>query len=186
MSSAQIGQRTGITSGQVRKDLSYFGEFGKPGLGYLLEPLLDRLRHILQLQEERRLVIVGAGNLGSALAGYGGFKESGFRVAAIFDDNYNKIGRRLWDYEILDVSRLPEVVAREQVEIGVITTPAEAAQEVANRMVEAGINVILNFAPARVQVPSPAVVRHVDLTRELEVLCFFLPRRAPAETALGS
>ena len=176
VSSAEIEKRTGISSGQVRKDLSYFGEFGKPGLGYAVEPLLDGLRQIMNLEQERRFVIVGAGNLGSALAGYGGFRESGFRLAAIFDNNYNKIGRKLWEHEILDIARLPEIIAEERVEIGLITTPAEAAQEVAVQMAQAGIKAILNFAPARIALPKPAVVRHVDLTRELEVLCYFLPR----------
>ena len=176
VSSAGMGERTGVPSAQVRKDLSYFGEFGKPGLGYAVEPLLAHLTGIMGLEKEQGVVIVGAGNLGTALAGYVGFPAMGFRVVAVFDNNYAKIGRRVWELEIQDVYSLPQVNRALGVEIGLITTPAEAAQEVAGIMVEAGIRGILNFTPGRVNVPEGIVARHVDLTRELEVLSFHLAR----------
>jgi len=176
ISSAGVEKRTGISAGQVRKDLSYFGEFGKPGLGYGVEALLARLSRIMQLDRPRKAVIVGAGNLGTALAGYQGFRSENFSVVAVFDNNLSKIGRRLWDLEISDVMELPRMAREQKVEIGIITTPAEAAQEVADLMAQGGIRAILNFAPTRIVSPPGTVVRNVDLTKELEVLCYYLPR----------
>lgn len=174
LSSAEIERRTGISSGQVRKDLSYFGEFGKPGRGYEVATLVGRLSGIMGLDREQPLLIVGAGNLGAALAGYPGFSQSGFQVVAIYDNNYSKIGRKIWDLEILDIQRLPELNREMKAKIGIIAIPASAAQEVADLMVEAGVKVILNFAPTRVAVPENIVVRNVDLTQELQILCYYL------------
>jgi len=175
LSSADIEVRTGISSGQVRKDLSYFGEFGKPGLGYAVTPLVNRLAGIMRLDREQKVMLVGAGNLGTALAGYQGLHDSGFRLVAIYDNNFSKIGRKIWDLEIQDAEMMPTLNAEMGVEIGIITTPAIAAQAVADRMVQSGVLVILNFAPTRVNVPKGVVVRNVDLTQELQILCFFLP-----------
>jgi len=175
LSSADIETRTGISSGQVRKDLSYFGEFGKPGLGYAVTSLIHRLSGIMRLDREQRVMIVGAGNLGTALAGYTGILHSDFHLVAIYDNNFSKIGRKIWDLEILDIEKMPTLNAEMDVRIGVITTPAAAAQEVADRMVASGVRVILNFAPARVNVPRDIVVRNVDLTQELQILCYYLP-----------
>jgi len=174
LSSAEIERRTGISSGQVRKDLSYFGEFGKPGRGYEVATLVEHLSSIMGLDREQPVLIVGAGNLGSALAGYPGFPQSGVQVVAIYDNNYSKIGRKIWDLEILDVQRLPELNREMKARIGVIATPAAAAREVADLMVEAGVKVILNFAPTRVAVPEGIVGRNVDMTQELQILCYYL------------
>jgi redox-sensing transcriptional repressor len=178
LSSADIEARTGISSGQVRKDLSYFGEFGKPGLGYAVTPLVNRLAHIMRLDREQPVMLVGAGNLGTALAGYSGFGESHFRLLAIYDNNYSKIGRKIWDLEIQDIERMPELNAAMGVQIGIITTPAAAAQTVADYMVRSGVRVILNFAPTRINVPKEVVVRNVDLTQELQILCYYLPENS--------
>lgn len=175
LSSADIEVRTGISSGQVRKDLSYFGEFGKPGLGYAVVPLVNRLARIMRLDREQPVMLVGAGNLGTALAGYSGLSESGFRLVAVYDNNFSKIGRRIWDLEILDIELMPELNAEMQVHIGIITTPAAGAQTVADLMVSSGVRVILNFAPTRVTVPKGLIVRNVDLTQELQILCYYLP-----------
>jgi len=175
MSSADIEQSTGISSGQVRKDLSYFGEFGKPGMGYSVAPLVARLSHIMRLDREQPVLIVGAGNLGTALAGYANFAASSFRVAAIYDNNFNKIGRKVWELEILDVQRMTEINREMNVRLGIIATPAGAAREVADMMVRSGVKAILNFAPVRLTAPEGAVVRNVDLTQELEILSYFLP-----------
>jgi len=175
LSSADIEARTGISSGQVRKDLSYFGEFGKPGLGYAVTPLVNRLAGIMRLDREQKVMLVGAGNLGTALAGYTGLYDSGFRLVAIYDNNFSKIGRKIWDLQIEDIERMMELNAAMGVEIGIITTPAAAAQEVADKMVASGVLVILNFAPTRINVPKGVVVRNVDLTQELQILCFYLP-----------
>jgi len=179
LSSANIEARTGISSGQVRKDLSYFGEFGKPGLGYAVTSLANRLARIMRLDHKQRVMIVGAGNLGTALAGYTGFQNSDFLLAAIFDNNFSKIGRRIWDLEILDVERMPELNTMLDIRIGMITTPAGAAQPVANMMVASGVRVILKVAPTRVSVPKNVVVRNVDLTQELQILCYYLPESDP-------
>jgi redox-sensing transcriptional repressor len=176
ISSAEIEQRAGISSGQIRKDLSYFGEFGKPGLGYAVGPLLARLSKIMGLDREQKVIIVGAGNLGSALAGYMGFAESGFRPAAIFDNDPKKVGKKLWQREIMDVDRLASFNAEAGIEIGIITTPASSAQHVCDLMAQAGVKGILNFAPVRLKPPPGVVVRNVDLSQELEVLSYLLPR----------
>lgn len=176
LSSADIELRTGISSGQVRKDLSYFGEFGKPGLGYGVEPLIERLSGIMRLHEEQPVMIVGAGNLGTALAGHTGFQLADFKLVAIYDNNFSKIGRRIWDLEILDIERMTEINAEMAVNIGIITTPAAAAQDVADCMVDSGVKVILNFSPTRITVPAGVTVRYVDLTQELQILCYYLPK----------
>lgn len=172
VSSAQMEARLGITSAQIRKDLSYFGEFGRPGIGYNVEHLLARLTEIMQLDREQRAVIVGAGNLGSALVGYLGFAHTPFRIVGIFDSNFSKIGRPLWSLEIGDVQQLPQTNQTLRATIGLVTVPAEAAQEVVNILVRAGIRAILNFAPAVVTVPAGVALRNVDLTRELEILSY--------------
>lgn len=174
ISSAVMERRCGVSAVQIRKDLSYFGEFGRPGIGYDVQHLLSRLTEIMNLDRQHRVVIVGAGNLGSALAGYSGFVLSPFQVVGIFDNNFNKIGRRLWNLEILDVHRLPEVNRELRANLGLIAVPAEAAQEAADLLIEAGIRALLNFAPRMIEVPSEVAIRYVDLTRELEVLCFYL------------
>ncbi len=175
LSSADIEVRTSISSGQVRKDLSYFGEFGKPGLGYAVAPLASRLASIMRLDRTQPVMLVGAGNLGTAIAGYSGLRESGFHLVAVYDNNFSKIGRRIWDLEIQDIERMPAINAEMGVQIGIIATPAPAGQDVADRMVSSGVRVILNFSPTRLSVPKEVVVRNVDLTQELQILCYYLP-----------
>jgi redox-sensing transcriptional repressor len=168
--------RLGITSAQIRKDLSHFGEFGRPGIGYDVQHLLGRLTEVMQLDREQRALIVGAGNLGAALVGYLGFADSPFRIVAIFDNNFSKIGRVLWNLEIQDVHRLSEINQGLRASIGLITVPGPAAQEVADIMVRSGIRAILNFAPAVVTVPLGVALRNVDVTRELEILSYWMKR----------
>ncbi len=168
--------RCGFMAVQIRKDLSYFGEFGKPGIGYNVEHLLERLTQIMHLDREHRVVIVGAGNLGAAVSGYSGFAGTPFHIVGIFDNNYAKIGRMLWELEIKDVQDLPELNKELRANIGVIAVPAAAAQEAADIIMKAGIRAILNFAPTFVSVPPEVALRNVDLTRQLEILCYHLPR----------
>ncbi len=175
-----MARRCGIAAVQIRKDLSHFGEFGRPGIGYEVQHLLARLTEIMNLDRQHRVVIVGAGNLGSALAGYSGFVLSPFRVVGIFDNNFSKIGRRLWHLEILDVARLPEVNKELEANIGLIAVPGEAAQDAADLLVRAGVRAILNFAPRMLEMPPGVALRNVDLTRELEVLCYYLDHSASA------
>ena len=174
ISSAEVERQTGINAAQFRKDLSYFGEFGKPGVGYNVLDLQNRIARILKIDREQRIILVGAGNLGSALVGYPGLKEHRFNLVAVFDNNYGKIGRPLWDLEILDVVRIPEINSGLRARIAILAVPAAAAQNVADTLVAAGIDAILNFAPVLLRVPEHVFVRNVSFLQELAVLSYHL------------
>ena len=174
ISSAAIEDATGIHATQFRKDLSYFGEFGRPGIGYDVSELRKRLAKILKVDHEQPVLLVGAGNLGSALVGYAGLPRHNFHIVAAFDNNPNKIGRPLWGLEILDVARLKEVNADLGAQIAIVTVPAGAAQSITDVLVEAGIKVILNFAPTTIRVPQGVFVRNVCFIQELAVLSYYL------------
>jgi redox-sensing transcriptional repressor len=174
ISSAEVERQTGINAAQFRKDLSYFGEFGKPGVGYNVSDLQSRIARILKIDREQRVILVGAGNLGSALVGYPGLKEHRFNLVAVFDNNYGKIGRPLWDLEILDVVRVKEVNQKLRARIAILAVPASAAQNVADLLVDAGVHAILNFAPVLLRVPDYVVVRNVSFLQELAVLSYHL------------
>jgi len=175
ISSAEVEQRTGINAAQFRKDLSYFGEFGRPGVGYKIDDLHARIAHILKLEHTQPVLLVGAGNLGSALVGYPALRAENFQIVAAFDNNYNKIGKQLWDLTIRDVSKLVDDNRELGARLAIIAVPASAAQEVAEMLVEAGVRNILNFAPAVLRLPPGVVVRNVDFVQELAVLSFHLP-----------
>jgi redox-sensing transcriptional repressor len=182
ISSHRLAERQGIASAQVRKDLSYFGSFGKRGLGYDVEHLRTTLRAILGLDKRWRVALVGAGHIGAALAAYRGFGRQGFDVAAVFDSDPARVGTVLAGHTVRDVAELGEVAALERIEIGVVATPAAAAQAVADALVRAGVRAILNFAPRNIAVPAGIHLRAVDLTLEFEVLSYGLrldevPRR---------
>lgn len=179
VSSGDLESRLHLSAALIRKDLAQFGELGTRGVGYDVGALVDRLIQILGLDRERVLVIVGAGNLGAALAGYLGFNSDSFRVAALFDNDPAKIGRRLGDLEILPPEALPGVVSRDEVDIGVLTVPVEAAQENYDLLAQAGVRAILNFAPVALKrnpdPGAPAIqVKNVDLRIHLEELSYFL------------
>lgn len=177
ISSDELAQRGGTTSAQVRKDLSFFGSFGKRGLGYSVPELLGRLREILGLGREWRVVIVGAGKIGAALSQYRGFAQRGFQIAAVYDSSRDKVGRR-WDGHVVrDMADFERDVARERPDIVVLATPAEAAQEVVERVVKAGIKAILNFAPLQLHVPADVALKTVNMAMELEGLSFALINR---------
>ena len=182
ISSADIEEATGIHAAQFRKDLSYFGEFGRPGIGYSIHDLRRRIARILKVEKEQPVLLVGAGNLGSALVAYSGLPRHNFHIVAAFDNNPNKIGRRLWDLEIMDVKRIQEVNEELKAEIAILCVPAAAAQSVTDRLVEAGIKVILNFAPTVIRVPEGIVVRNVCFIQELTVLAYHLSSE-PSESA---
>jgi redox-sensing transcriptional repressor len=180
VSSQQLAKRFNLNSAQIRKDLAYFGEFGVRGVGYNVSQLHQYVVEILGLDRERRLVIVGAGNLGSALCHYSGFSGGNFLVVGVLDSDPSRIGDATpAGLLVEDAARLPEIVAQRQVEIGIITTPAGAAQAVCDRMVDAALRAILNFAPIRLRAPESVLVKSVDLKVHLEELSFFL---AHAET----
>ena len=174
ISSAEIAEAAGVNAAQVRKDLSFFGEFGQPGGGYHTKDLLDSLKRMMGLDEELEVVVVGAGALGSALINYPGFENRGFRIVAVFDNKPAKVGHRLRGYEIIAFDRLAEVLADHDVSLAIIAVPRVAAQEVVAALIEAGVKGILNFAPVNLKVPDDVVVRSVDLTLQLETLAYYL------------
>lgn len=173
-SSYDIAQRAGVTSAQLRKDLSFFGHFGKRGTGYRVAALHEELRAILGLNRRWRVAVVGAGNLAHALSEYREFRRQGFEIVAVFDVDPAKIGQE-WDgVRVEPLERFTELARERGVEMGVITTPAAAAQEVADLMVASGVRGILNFASVKLEVPDNVSLRHVDMAIELESLSFAL------------
>jgi len=177
ISSEELAKRGGTTSAQVRKDLSFFGSFGKRGLGYSVPELAEELREILGLGREWRVVIVGAGKIGAALAQYRGFRQRGFAILAAYDNNPDKVGRRLEGIPVRDIAQLEHDIAREKPDIVVLTVPGEEAQAVLDQVVKAGIKAILNFAPTQLQVPADVTVKTVNMAMELEGLSFALTNR---------
>jgi redox-sensing transcriptional repressor len=173
VSSEALAAAAGVTSAKVRKDLSYLGSYGTRGVGYDVWHLIHEVRDALGLTQHWSIVIAGIGNLGQALAHYRGFTERGFRVAALVDTDAAKQGMRIEGLEVRPLDDLPELVEENAIAIGVIATPANAAQSVAERMVEAGLRSILNFAPAVVTVPEGVTVRKVDLAVELQILAYY-------------
>jgi redox-sensing transcriptional repressor len=177
ISSEELAGRGGTTSAQVRKDLSFFGSFGKRGLGYSVPELAGRLREILGLGREWRVVIVGAGKIGAALAQYRGFRQRGFNILAAYDSNPEKVGRALDGISVRDIEQIEADFRRERPDIVVLTVPAEQAQHVLDRVVKAGIKAILNFAPTQLQAPADVTVKSVNMAMELEGLSFALTNR---------
>jgi redox-sensing transcriptional repressor len=180
ISSERLADLAGVNAAKVRKDLSYLGSYGTRGVGYDVEYLLYQISRQLGLTQDWKIVIVGVGNLGHALANYRGFAARGFRIVALFDADHSKVGERLGNLEVRSMDDLVEVVRGEKVAIGVIATPAHVAQEVADQLVEAGATAILNFAPAVLSVPPHVSLRKVDLSMELQILSFYQQRAAVA------
>ncbi|HHU85236.1 MAG: redox-sensing transcriptional repressor Rex [Pelotomaculaceae bacterium] len=177
ISSVEIADGVGVSPAQVRKDLAYFGEFGTRGVGYNVRDLMHYTSKILGLNEPWPLVLVGAGNLGFALSTYKGFNNRGFSVVGIFDNDLTKIGKKIVDMEVSPPEKMPEIIARHKVKIGIIAVPAKAAQEVADLMIKNGLVAILNFAPVSLNVPEHIELRNVDLSVNLEILTFNLGMR---------
>jgi redox-sensing transcriptional repressor len=174
VSSDALATRGGTTSAQVRKDLSFFGSFGKRGLGYSVPELVARLRDILGLRRTYRVAVVGAGKMGSALAQYRGFVQRGFHIAAVYDSDPSKTGKMWNGLRIRPAKDLEGDLAREPIDIAIIVTPAESAQWAADRLVRSGVRAILNFAPLRLDVPDNVIVKNVNMALELEALSFAL------------
>ena len=177
VSSESLALRAGTTSAQVRKDLSFFGSFGKRGLGYDVPALSSRLREIMGLNRRYRVILVGAGRLAGALVQYAGFAARGFDIVAVVDRDPAKIGTRWGELEIADVADLEQIAAREKVEIAILVTPADPAQQLVDRLVAAGVAAILNFAPVQLHVPADVEVKNVNLAVELETLSYALQHR---------
>ena len=181
LSSERLAEMAGVNAAKVRKDLSYLGSYGTRGVGYDVEYLLFQMSRELGLTNDWQVVIVGVGNLGAALANYGGFGERGFPVGALVDADRSKVGSLVGGHRIHHLDDLDQLVADRAIAIGVIATPAFGAQEVADRLVAAGITSILNFAPTMVSVPPEVSIRKVDLALELQILSFYRQRDAAGE-----
>jgi redox-sensing transcriptional repressor len=173
-SSQELGDRLGISSTQIRKDLSYFGEFGKQGTGYDIRYLRDQLRQILHVDRYWNLVLIGAGNLGRAILRYSGFEEGGFSVVAVLDKDKRKIGRQVGKLKVLDIARLPEVIREHRIQIAMIAVPASHAQEVANELVNAGVKAILSYAPITLSLPVHVRVEYIDPVIGLQSMVYHL------------
>jgi redox-sensing transcriptional repressor len=178
VSSERLAELAGVNAAKVRKDLSHLGSYGTRGVGYDVEYLLYQVSRQLGLTQDWPVVIVGVGNLGHALANYRGFGDRGFPVAALVDADPAKVGTTLSGYEVHGPDALPGLVEAQGITIGVIATPAAGAQDVADRLVEAGVRSILNFAPTVLSVPEEVSVRKVDLAVELQILSFYQQRRS--------
>jgi redox-sensing transcriptional repressor len=177
VSSQQMARRFGLNSAQLRKDLAYFGQFGIRGVGYHVHFLENSLKEILGLNQEWKVALVGAGNLGSALLKYRGFSQRGFRISAVFDANPHKIGKTLGGIEIKDPEEIPVILGKESIRIGIIATPASAAQGVAEKLVASGVTSILNFAPCQLTLPEGVKIQHIDLAAVLKTLSFHQVRQ---------
>ena len=180
MSSEELAEFAGLNAAKVRKDLSYLGSYGTRGVGYDVEFLVYQIRRELGLTHDWHVVIVGAGNLGQALAGYGGFGDRGFPVGGIVDVDEAKIGTVVGGVRVRHVDELAQIVQSRNISIGVIATPGTAAQEAADALVAAGVTSLLNFAPAVISAPHGVSVRKVDLAVELQILSYYEQRRAAA------
>jgi len=174
ISSGEIAEGVGVSPAQVRKDLAYFGEFGTRGVGYNVKDLLRHTLKILGLNARWPAVVVGAGNLGSALVSYRGFRERGFDIVGVFDNDLTKIGKRLMELEVMATEKIEQIVKQHNVKIGILTVPASSAKDAANLLINAGVKAILNFAPIVLSVPADVEVRDIDLSTRLEILTFHL------------
>jgi len=175
--SQELAELVGTSDGQVRKDLAYFGEFGVPGQGYRVGTLKEEISRILGVDRAWSIALIGMGNLGAALLAYPGFKRQGFEIKVAFDNDLSKIGKVWQGVKIEDVEKIPQILFEQEIKMGIIATPAQAAQAVASKLIEGGVKAILNFAPVRIVVPDRVKLRNVDLSIELEALSYFLGRK---------
>ncbi|MBM4427163.1 MAG: redox-sensing transcriptional repressor Rex [Chloroflexi bacterium] len=173
-SSQELGDQVGISAAQIRKDISQFGEFGKQGTGYSIEFLTERLRSILKVDRIWDVVVVGAGDMGHALSNYQGFADRGFHVVAIFDNKKEKVGSKIGEFTIEDTETMVERIKSMGVKIAMLTVPATAAQDVAKKLVQAGVRAILNYAPITLNVPNNVKVQYIDPSTHLQRMTFYL------------
>lgn len=177
VSSARLGELTAVNPAQIRRDLTHFGSFGKRGVGYDISMLVERIQRILGADHTHRLVLVGAGNLGSAIAGYEGLRQHGFMVTAIFDNDPAKVGTRIGDIAVQPLDDLEGTLLAQNIRIGIVAVPPEAAQSVTDRLASAGVRVILNYTPVIVRVPEGVTLHNTDPVQELLHTLYYLSRR---------
>jgi len=173
-SSQELGEIIGISAAQIRKDISQFGEFGKQGTGYSIPFLIERLRDILKVDRVWEVVIVGMGDIGHALARYNGFANRGFHISMVFDNDPEKIGQKVGEYEVYDTAILPEKVKQNKIKIAMLAAPASSAQEITDLLVKAGIKAIVNYAPTSLNVPSGVRVQYIDPVTHLQRMTYYL------------
>jgi redox-sensing transcriptional repressor len=173
-SSQELGEKLGISAAQIRKDLSQFGEFGKQGTGYNISFLSDQLRRILNIDRVWDIAVIGAGDIGHALAGYQGFADRGFRVVMIFDNDPEKIGKQAGSFVIQDVNHITTLVREANIKVAMLAVPAPQAQAVANMLVEAGVQAILNYAPIKLHLPETVQVSNIDPLIHLQRMAYYL------------
>lgn len=181
VSSQELGDRINVTAAQIRKDLSYFGEFGKQGIGYDVEKLLNQIERILGLTQEWPVALVGIGHLGEAIARYEGFRSQGIRIAALFDSDTAKINNVIGGMAIMGDDQISAVIREQGIKLAIVAVPAARAQEVADRLVEAGVRALLNYAPVVIQVPDGVWVRHIDPVAVLHSMTYYLAREENRE-----
>ncbi|TVY11653.1 redox-sensing transcriptional repressor Rex [Paenibacillus cremeus] len=174
VSSQDLGQKLDLNPAQIRKDLAYFGEFGKKGIGYDVDYLIEKIRQILKIDKVIPVALVGAGNLGRALCNYNAYLKDNMKIVAVFDAQGTKIGESINNLKVKSMDELCPIIQELKVRIGIITVPAAEAQAVANQFVESGVEAILNFAPIIIKVPSEVRVHHADFTAELQSLAYYL------------
>lgn len=173
-SSHELGQRLGISSAQIRKDLSHFGGFGKQGTGYQIEYLQEKLRKVLNIDREWEVALIGIGDLGKAIAHYRGFSDRGFHIACLFDSAPEKIGQKVGDFTVRPISELKSTIQAENIRLAMVAVPAEYAQDVANILVDAGVRGILNYAPINLTVPANVQVQYIDPVVGLQRMTYYL------------
>ena len=177
VNSQELGERLGVTPAQIRKDLSYFGRFGKQGRGYNVARLLEELNQILGLTREWAMVLVGVGQLGRAIIGYDGFAPQGFRIIAAFDDDPNTVGTLVNGQTIRSVSTLRETLEQNKADIGIVAVPGASAQRVIDNLVDCGVKAILNYAPIAAQAPPHVRIKDIDPVLALQSMTFYLKRQ---------
>jgi redox-sensing transcriptional repressor len=182
VSSQDLGQKLNANPAQIRKDLAYFGEFGKKGIGYDVPYLIEKIRQILKLDQLIPVVLIGAGNLGRALCNYNAYLQDNMKIIAVFDASPVRVGEQINNLRVEPMQVLKETIERYKVRIGIITVPAPEAQTVANQLVESGIEAILNFAPVIIKVPDTIRVHHADFTTELQSLAYYLETKTLGST----
>ena len=173
-SSQELGEHVGISAAQIRKDISQFGDFGKQGTGYSISYLLDKLREILKVDRIWDVVLVGAGDMGHALANYQGFKNRGFRIIMIFDNDQDKVGQKIGNFTIEDADKMADKIRVAGVKVAMLTVPASEAQNVADKLVQSGIKAILNYAPISLNTPNNVKVQYIDPATHLQRMTYYL------------
>ncbi|MEZ4666689.1 MAG: redox-sensing transcriptional repressor Rex [Anaerolineae bacterium] len=173
-SSHELGQRLGISSAQIRKDLSHFGGFGKQGTGYQIHYLVNQLRQVLRVDQEWEVALVGAGDLGSALAHYRGFSDRGFHIACIFDNAPQKIGTNIGSFTVHSIDTMQALIQERGIKIAMIAVPADKAQDVADKLIVAGVRAILNYAPMTLNVPTDVRVQYIDPVVQLQRMTYYI------------